>query len=101
MVGSSYVNVATGPSITVPKQKPPADLSLAAYEAAKEFIVQRSPGAKTFSEFNQSPVEKKGNSFNVVISVDEFTPQNIPVRNFYTVEVEFSDGAWKLKQIKQ
>jgi hypothetical protein len=102
MVGTSVVNVASVPMGTAKvAAKPPADMRLAAYEAAKQFVMERNPKVRGFSEFDRSPVEQNGNQFTVTISTDDFSVPNSSVRNFFNVEMEFAFGTWKLKQIKQ
>jgi hypothetical protein len=101
MVGTSYVNVtsfsgdgsASSPTVT--------EMDFAAYSAAREFVAQRNPDAKTFSEFSRSSIEHVGNNYTVVLQVEELAANKPPARAFYSVELELAGGNWKLKEIRQ
>lgn len=98
MVGSSYVNVKSfGPTTPRPVA---VDLQVSAYQAAQNFINQRYPGQKTFSEPNQSSIESSGQRVKIVLLANEFDGDQ-PVRSFYQVEMERVGNDWKLINIQQ
>jgi hypothetical protein len=102
MVGTSYVNVASFSSSS-PTPQPLAikEMDRSAYNAAREFLAQRNPDAKTFSDFSRSSVEHAANDYTVMMQVDEAAPNKPPARGFYRVDLELHGENWKLKAIKQ
>ena len=102
MVGTSYVNVRqfSGGSPTS-SSTTPGEMNFAAYNAAREFVLQKNPAVKTFSDFSRSPVERNGTRYFVMLQVDELAANKEPVRSFYRVEVEYTDRNWQLKGMTQ
>lgn len=101
MVGTSVVNVATVTKSNRPAQTGATEMNFAAYNAAKDFVQQRNPNVKNFSEFNRSPIEHSDHSYTVTLQTDELGSDNQAIRSFYRVELESSDSGWKLKGIRQ
>ena len=98
LLGTSVVNVKTAPPS---KSSEVGDLNRAAYDAARQYIVQQRPHIQNLSEYMQSGIEHTGRVFSVSISSDELSTNQQPVRNFYRVDMEFADGKWTLKSIQQ
>ncbi len=99
LVGTSFVNVKTAPAAVKPDD--PGDLNLAAYNAAKQFIKDTHQDVQSFSEFFQSGVEHNGRTFIVTLATEETGSNAQPVRNFYRVDLVFTNSNWMLQSIKQ
>jgi hypothetical protein len=76
------------------------DLKFDAYYTAKQFIQGQYPGAKTFSDYDQSQVDDKGNGiWWVTVNVDGVNAFNAPIQNTMLVEMKSQSGHWYLVEI--
>jgi hypothetical protein len=76
------------------------DLKFDAYYTAKQFIQGQYPGAKSFSDFENSHVDDRGNGvWWVTVNVDGVNAFNAPIRNTMLAEMKSQNGHWYLIEI--
>ena len=76
------------------------DLKFDAYYTAKQFIQGQYPGAKSFSDFENSHVDDRGNGvWWVTVNVDGVNAFNAPTRNTMLAEMKSQNGHWYLIEI--
>lgn len=76
------------------------NLKFDAYYTAKQFIQTQYPGAKSFSDFDHSHVDNKGNGiWWVTVSVDGVNAFNTAIQNTMLVEMKTQNANWYLVEI--
>ncbi len=97
----AVASVPTTTTAAAAKRPAGKDLNLESYGAAVGFVVQQFPYAEKISDFKQSPIDRVGNEFTVVVLFDTTNSSGASVRNVCSVDMEFSKGEWRLRRIRQ
>jgi hypothetical protein len=116
MFSTSVVNTVSFPTVAVapPSVAEPSTIGpvrefpvngknvpMAAYNAARQIIVERYPQAGRISDFMTSPVDRNGNDLSVIISADILDAGGNSMRSFLRVDLELQGKVLKLKAIQQ